>query len=125
MGLWDVASGRMTAILHGIPADQRLTAMKFSPDGSMLVGGGTGTSWGSVYVWRPGTPNQPPDRFRTPRFVDDLTFTPDGSQLVLSTGWDDGGDFVLWDTATQRIVKTVPADAAGVWAADVSTDARS
>jgi WD40 repeat protein len=125
VGLWDVASGRMTAILHGIPADQRLTAMKFSPDGSMLVGGGTGTYGGSVYVWRPGTPNQPPDRFRTSHFVDDLTFTPDGSQLVLSTGWDDGGDFVLWDTATQQKVKTVAADDQGVWGADVSTDARA
>ena len=125
VGLWDVASGKMTAILHGIPADQRLTAMKFSPDGSMLVGGGTGTYGGSVYVWRPGTPNQPPDRFRTSRFVDDLTFTPDGSQLVVSTGWDDGGYIVLWDTAAQQKVKTVAADDQGVWGADVSTDART
>jgi WD40 repeat protein len=129
--LWDVASGRMTAILHGIPAlHQRLTAMEFSPDGSMLVGGGTGGGTGTshgglVYVWRPGTQNQSADRFRTPGTVEDLMFTPDGSQLVLSTGWGDGGDFVLWDTAAQRIVRTVHADDAGVWAADVTADGRT
>jgi WD40 repeat protein/DNA-binding SARP family transcriptional activator len=126
--LWDVASGRMTAILHGIPVlHQRLTAMGFSPDGSMLAGGGTGTPphGGLVYVWRPATPNQPADRFRTPRTVEELDFTHDGSQVVLSTGWGDGGYFMLWDTAAQRIVKTVHADAAGVLTADVSTDGRT
>jgi WD40 repeat protein/DNA-binding SARP family transcriptional activator len=126
--LWDVASGRMTAILHGIPVlHQRLTWMGFSPDGSMLVGGGTGTPphGGLVYVWRPATPNQPADRFRTPRTVEELDFTHDGSQVVLSTGWGDGGYFMLWDTAAQRIVKTVHADAAGVLTADVSTDGRT
>jgi WD40 repeat protein len=121
--LWDIASGRMTATLHAISANQRLTVVKFSPDGSLLVGG-TGTS-PHIYVWRPGAPDQPADRFRTPRLVEDLMFTPDGSQLVLSTGWADGGYFVLWDTAAQRIVKVVPADDAGVWTADVSADGRT
>jgi WD40 repeat protein len=32
---------------------------------------------------------------------------------------------VLWDTAAQRIVKTVRADDAGVWTANVSADART
>jgi WD40 repeat protein len=54
-----------------------------------------------------------------------VTFTPDGSQLVLSTGWADGGDIVFWDTAAQRIVKSVHADDSGVWVADVSTDGRT
>jgi len=124
--LWNVASGRMTATLHAMPANQRLTTLKFSPDGSLLVGGtGTSPHRGYFYVWRPGTPDQPADRFRTPRLVEDLMFTPDGSMLVLSTGWADGGDFVLWDTAAQRIVKIVPADDAGVWTADVSADSRT
>jgi WD40 repeat protein len=123
--LWDVASGKMTATLHAIPANQRLTAVKFSPDGNLLVGGtGTSPHAGYFYVWRPGTPDEPADRFRTPRLVEDLTFTPDGSLVVLSTGWADGGDFVLWDTAAQRIAKIVPADD-GVWTADVSADGRT
>lgn len=123
--LWDVASGRMTGILHAIPAHQRLVALEFSPDGSLLVGGGGPVHRGLVYIWRPAKPNQPADRFRTPGTVEELDFTPDGSQLVVSTGWGDGGYFVLWDTAAQRSVKTVRADAAGVLTADVSTDART
>jgi WD40 repeat protein len=122
--LWDVASGKMTATLQ--PSRQRLTALKFSPDGRLLVGAtGSSPHRGYFYVWRPGTPDQQADRFRTPRLVEDLTFTPDGSKLVLSTGWADGGDFVVWDAAAQRIVKIVHADDAGVWTADVSNDGRT
>lgn len=121
--LWDVASGRMTATLS-IPAGDRLVTLAFSPDGRMLVGGGGQVHRGSVYVWRPETPNQPPERFGTPGTVEELDFTRDGSRLVGSTGWGDGGYFVLWDTAAQRIVKTVRADDAGVLTADVSTDGR-
>jgi WD40 repeat protein/DNA-binding SARP family transcriptional activator len=119
--LWDLATGRMTAIFP-IPARQRLVTLAFSPDGSMLVGGGGPVHRGLVYVWRPGTPNQPAVRFRTPGTVEELDFTPDGSRLVAATGWGDGGHFVLWDAATQRIVKTVRADDAGVLSADVSSD---
>ena len=122
--LWDVATGRMTAIFHAPPAHERLVALGFSPDGSMLVGGGGDVHRGSVYVWRPSAPNQRADLFRTPGTVEELDFTSDGSRLVISTGWGDGGYFVLWDTAEQRIVKTVHADDAGVLTADVSTDGR-
>jgi DNA-binding SARP family transcriptional activator/WD40 repeat protein len=121
--LWDVASGRMTEILDD-PPHQRLVTLAFSPDGSLLVGGGGPVRRGVVYAWRPATPDRPPDRFRTHGTVEELNFTPDGSQLVASTGWGDGGYFVLWDTAAQRIVKTVRADAAGALTADVSADAR-
>ena len=123
--LWDVASGRLTAILPARPAHQRLVALAFSPDGGILVGGGGPVHRGLVDVWRPGTPNQPAGRFRTSRTVEELDFTPDGSHLVVSTGWADGGDFVLWDTSARRIVKTVYADDAGVWTSVVSTDGRT
>jgi WD40 repeat protein len=123
--LWDVASGRMSVILHPPPANQRLVTLAFSPDGSLLVGGGGPVHRGLVYVWRPATPNQPPGQFQTPGTVEELRFTPDGSHLVASTGWGDGGYFVLWDTAAQRIVKTVRADGAGVLASGLSTDGRT
>ena len=123
--LWDVASGRMTTSLQAVPANQRLVAMEFSPDGSMLVGGTGPVHRGLVEVWRLGSPHRPPDRFWTSRTVEDLTFTPDGSQLVASTGWSDGGDFVLWNTARRKIVKTVHADDAAVLSADVSNDGRT
>jgi WD40 repeat protein/DNA-binding SARP family transcriptional activator len=123
--LWDIASGKITAVLHTVPARERLIALDYSPDGSMLVGGGGPVHRGLVYVWSPRSPNQPPGRFRTRGTVEELDFTPDGSQLVASTGWGDGGYFVRWDTAAQRIVKTVQADDSGVLSADVSTDART
>jgi WD40 repeat protein len=78
-----------------------------------------------VYVWRPAKPNQAASQFRTPGTVEELDFTSDGSHLVASTGWGDGGYFVLWNTAAQRIVKTVRADDAGVLTADVSADGRT
>jgi WD40 repeat protein/DNA-binding SARP family transcriptional activator len=120
--LWDVASGRITAIFE---PPIRPLAIEFSPDGSMLLGGSGPVHRGLFFVWRLGTPDRSAKRFRTRGTVEDLTFTPDGSQLVVSTGWGDGGYFVLWDSATQRFVKTIPADDSGVWVADISTDART
>jgi WD40 repeat protein/DNA-binding SARP family transcriptional activator len=119
--LWDVASGRSIARFD---IRERLVALAFSPDGSMLVGGG-GPDRGLVYVWQARTPSRPADQIRTRGTVEHVAFTPDGSQLVISTGWNDGGYFVLWDTSTRRILNTVPADPAGVWIADVSSDART
>jgi DNA-binding SARP family transcriptional activator/WD40 repeat protein len=121
--LWDAASGKSRAILH--PATgQRLVTLAFSPDGGVLVGGGGPPHRGVVYVWRLKTPGQPPGQFRTPGTVEELKFTHDGSLLVASTGWEDGGYFVLWDPAAQRIVKTVRADDAGVLASGLSSDGR-
>ena len=44
---------------------------------------------------------------------------------MASTGWDDGGYFVVWDTAGRRIARTLHADDAGVLSADVSTNAHT
>jgi WD40 repeat protein len=90
----------------------------------MLLGGSGPTDRGLLYVWRLATP-EPVRRLRPRGTVEDLTFTPDGSQLVISTGWDTGGYFVIWDTATQRVVNTVRADDQGVLTADISSDGRT
>jgi WD40 repeat protein/DNA-binding SARP family transcriptional activator len=120
--LWDVASGRITATLE-VP--QRTVALKFSPDGRMLFGGSGPVDRGLVYVWSLATPDKPVGRLRPRGTVEDLTFTPDGSRLVISTGWGTGGYFVIWDTATQRVVNTVRADDQGVLTADISSDGRT
>jgi WD40 repeat protein len=44
---------------------------------------------------------------------------------VISTGWDTGGYFVIWDAAAQRVVNTVRADDQGVLTADISSDGRA
>jgi WD40 repeat protein len=54
--------------------------------------------------------------------VEDVAFTPDGSQLVISTGWGDGGDYVLWDTRSKDMVGSVRADDAAVFTSAVSPD---
>jgi len=123
--LWDVASGDPIATLRGIAERQRLSAIKFSPDGRLLVGGGTAPSGGTVTIWRPGMPDRPSDTFHTRGTVEDVTFTPDGSQLVVSTGWGKGGDFVIWDVGTGRVLKSVPADDSGVWTSTVAADGRT
>jgi WD40 repeat protein/DNA-binding SARP family transcriptional activator len=120
--LRDVASGKITAVLD---APQRTVALRFSRDGRMLLGGSGPTDRGLVYVWRLATPDEPVRRLRPRGTVEDLTFTPDGSLLVISTGWDTGGYFVIWDAATQRVVNTVRADDEGVLTADISSDAQT
>jgi WD40 repeat protein/DNA-binding SARP family transcriptional activator len=120
--LLDVASGRITATLE---APQRTVALKFSPDGRMLFGGSGPVDRGLLYIWRLASPGKPVGRLRPRGTVEDLMFTPDGSQLVISTGWDTGGYFVIWDTATQRVVNTVRADDQGVLTADISSDGRT
>jgi WD40 repeat protein/DNA-binding SARP family transcriptional activator len=120
--LLDVASGRITATLE---APQRTVALKFSPDGRMLFGGSGPVDRGVVFVWRLASPGKPVGRLRPRGTVEDLMFTPDGSQLVISTGWDTGGYFVIWDAAAQRVVNTVRADDQGVLTADISSDGRA
>ena len=122
--LWDIASGKQLAVLHGIADEQRLVSIAFSPDGTLVAGGGSAPTGGSVIVWRPGASSTPADEFRTRGPVEEADFTPDGSQLVVSTGWGKGGDFVLWDVAGRRVVTSVRADDAGVWTSTVSADGR-
>jgi WD40 repeat protein len=123
--LWDVASGRQLAVLHGIAHGQRLVSIAFSPDGRLVVGGGTAPTGGSVIVWKPRTSSSPIDEFHTRGTVEEADVTPDGSQIVVSTGWGKGGDFVLWDIANRRVVTSVRADDAGVWTSTVSADGRT
>lgn len=120
--LWDVATGTQLMVLHGIARGQRLVSITFSPDGAMVVGGGTATTGGTVTVWEPQISSAPSNQFHTRGTVEEADFTPDGSQLVVSTGWGKGGDFVLWDVAGRRVVGSVRADDSGVWTSTVSAD---
>ncbi|MFL5791415.1 MAG: BTAD domain-containing putative transcriptional regulator [Actinomycetota bacterium] len=122
--LWDVATGHRVATLKGIEPGQRLVAIRFSPDGTLVVGAGSAPSGGSVYVWSLGPRTRLTERIHTHLTAEDVSFTPDGSELVIATGWDGGGDLVFWDTGARQIVGTQPADAA-IWSTAVSDDGRS
>jgi WD40 repeat protein/DNA-binding SARP family transcriptional activator len=125
--LWDVASGEpLTPDLQGIQSGDTLWTEEFSPDERTLAGGGghTGTGQGVVYLWNLVDGGQLVDRFETGPEVNDLTYTPDGSRLIVPTGYGKGGDIVVWDATGHRILETVHADDSGVWVADVSSDGR-
>jgi WD40 repeat protein/DNA-binding SARP family transcriptional activator len=124
--LWDVSSGKpVTSDLPGIRRNGQIFAVAFSPGGRTLAAGGQIRSIGKghVYVWNLASPPRLGDSFETCcHVVTDLTFTPDGSLLVIPTGFGDGGEILFWDTAARRIVNRVHGDDSGVWWADVSND---
>src|SRR5204863_3459799 len=47
---------------------------------------------------------------------------PDGRLLVASEGINDGGDAVVWNVDERRVERRIPADASGLWWADISND---
>jgi WD40 repeat protein/transcriptional regulator with XRE-family HTH domain len=102
--LWDVASGKQVAVLHG--QDSPVRAFAFRPDGKMLasVGGDT------VRLWDVTTGTQRNVLHARPGAVSAIAFSPDG-KLLASAG--DGDAVRLWDvtTGTQRNVLHVHATA--------------
>ncbi len=134
--LWDVDSGKpMTSDLPGIPPGVELWVVAYAPDGSTLAGGGPvyptkdaslDEASGSVYLWSTVAPGQLADSFETPvgrPVAGPLSFTPDGSRLIVPTGFDDGAIFI-WDTRARAIVRTTPSVDGGVYASDISNDGR-
>jgi WD40 repeat protein len=134
--LWDVDSGKpMTSDLPGIPPGVELWVVAYAPDGSTLAGGGPvyptkdaslDEASGSVYLWSTVAPGQLADSFETPvgrPVAGPLSFTPDGSRLIVPTGFDDGAIFI-WDTRAHAIERTDPSVDGGVYASDISNDGR-
>ncbi|TMK33541.1 MAG: hypothetical protein E6G58_13330 [Actinobacteria bacterium] len=135
--LWDVDSGRpMTSDLPGIPPGVELWVVAYAPDGNTLAGGGPvyptkdaslDEASGRVYLWSTVAPGQLADSFETPvgrPVAGPLSFTPDGSRLIVPTGFDDGA-ISIWDTRARAIVRTAPSVDGGIYASDISNDGRT
>ncbi len=94
IGLWDVATGRSTAVLHGDAGF--VTSMVFSPDGRRLA-------WTSeretIQVWDAATGKNTANLHLATGFVRSLAFSPDGKTMASA-----GGDktIKLWDVAVGK-----------------------
>ena len=93
VGLWDVATGRRTAVLA--EGSGTVYAVAFSPDGKTLAAGESG---GRVGLWDVAT-GRPTAALNEGSPVYGVAFSPDGKTLAAG---DSGGRVGLWDVATGR-----------------------
>ena len=112
--LWDATPGEHTrhkATFYGhsdhtpdnVPAG--LTSLKFSPDGSILAGGGYGPDWrGKIWFWDVTGEGTRKNHIATidtyGRTVSSLEFSPDSATLA---GLDYNGVLLLWDMSLNNI----------------------
>ena len=129
VGLWDAHTGSpegpplRAARTHPI----EFWAAAFSPDGSVLAT--AGAAWesqrpGRVLLWDTSTGRLIERLPEQGDPVSAVNYSPDGSLLVVSTGWADrgGGDVLVWNVDERRSERTIHADDSGVTGADLSND---
>ncbi len=122
--LWDLKEGstglKLERVLRG--AWDEVEAVLFSPDGSTVVGLGTGWDgepFGAVTTWsRKGGRGR--CLLREPGKLDALAFSPDGSTLATTGG--EGRTVTLWNTDDGAERMRLPEHSAPVWSVDFSCD---
>jgi WD40 repeat protein len=112
--LWDTSRWTsVAAIRTGV--DAPVTALTFSPDGTILAGSGSTDTTGTVWLWSAashqvlGTVPVTADPMNL-----SLAFSPDGRQLALGGLF---GPVQVWDVARRQLLATAPAGTPGVVAA--------
>ncbi|MGW4910293.1 protein kinase domain-containing protein [Streptomyces sp. NPDC004270] len=101
--LWDVATRRKTAALTGHTGD--ISAMEFTPDGTMLAVAADGIGDNTIRVWSVSTQTE-----RTALTVSEFTsvvsldFSPDNHTLA---SVNDDGVIVVWDVRSGRKTATI------------------
>jgi WD40 repeat protein len=91
--LWNLAEGK---IQQTIAPEGLVRALAFSPDGTVLVGGGDAAV---VYVWEAATGKLKTKLEGHTDWIWSIAFSPDGKQLA--SGSSDGS-VILWDVANLK-----------------------
>jgi WD40 repeat protein len=113
--LLDVATGKKSLQLD---APERIHALAFAPSGKILA---AATSPGGIALWDVQTGKQL-HWLKQGQFVNGLTFSPDGK--VLASTENDGRLVRLWDSATMREIRRLPAQTARVTSLAFSPDGK-
>ena len=116
VGLWDVATGRRTAVLA--EGSGTVYTVAFSPDGKTLAAGDYG---GRVGLWDVATGR------RTAALAEGspvrgVAFSPDGKTLAAG---DSGGRLGLWDVATGRGAAALAEGSGTVYRVAFSPDGKT
>ncbi|HMC89177.1 MAG TPA: WD40 repeat domain-containing protein, partial [Gemmataceae bacterium] len=112
--LWDVATGREIAQLHG--HRHRVWTVAFSPDGAMLA---SGSSDQTIQLWNAATHSPLRVLKGHKGAVRTLAFTPDGR--LLASGSEDQS-IRIWDPAAGKLLQTLPNQKAVIRTVTFSPD---
>ena len=106
--VWDVDQARETD--HWTDASAVLASIAFAPNGATIAAGDTG---GHLVMWRPDAKVHTSVETGAPS-VSSVAFSGDGTRAVTATGNNEdathrlGGLAIVWDTATEKPLTTIP-----------------
>ncbi|MDE2887986.1 MAG: hypothetical protein OXR72_07200 [Gemmatimonadota bacterium] len=116
--LWDAATRSQISNLEG--HTDRVAALSFSPDGSLLAGAG-GWQDKTVRLWDVRTQEPVGTLEGHSGAVTSVTFSPNGTLLASAGGWSDAS-VRLWDVGTQELIGTLEGHTDRVASVSFSAD---
>jgi WD40 repeat protein len=126
--VWDPTNRTLLHSLRGHPST--LTALTFSPDGTILASSSCGPGRtrydpGALKIWNLSTGDQLADLKGHAGYIDDLAFSADGGTLI-SVGYtrDHKGEVLFWDVAVRQQKDSFKGILKGVTGMALSPDGR-